>query len=114
MLLIVLKQARERKEEPTFTQLGEILGCSRQNIKKLAIVLEKNGWCKILKSENDVRTSMIVETKKLTTYFSEINAYNEKKLAQLFQVFSDKELQMFYELMNKMNNFVSEMEEENE
>ncbi len=38
MLLSIVRQS----EEPlTFTQLGELLGCSRQNIKKLAAVLAK-------------------------------------------------------------------------
>ena len=36
MLLVIVKQAKLRNEQLTFTQLGEILGCSRQNIKKLA------------------------------------------------------------------------------
>lgn len=38
MLLSIIKNS---KDELTFTQLGELLGCSRQNIKKLAEALEK-------------------------------------------------------------------------
>lgn len=40
MLLSIIRQS---KEQLTFTQLGNLLGCSRQNIKKLADVLMKKG-----------------------------------------------------------------------
>ncbi len=40
MLLSIVRQS---KEQLTFTQLGNLLGCSRQNIKKLADVLMKKG-----------------------------------------------------------------------
>ena len=38
MLLSIVRQS---KEQLTFTQLGNLLGCSRQNVKKLADVLAK-------------------------------------------------------------------------
>ena len=44
MLLSVVRQS---KEELTFTQLGNLLGCSRQNIKKIADILVKKGFITI-------------------------------------------------------------------
>lgn len=41
MLLSIVRQS---KEQLTFTQLGNLLGCSRQNVKKLADVLAKKGF----------------------------------------------------------------------
>ena len=41
MLLTMLRQSGE---DMTFTQLGELLGCSRQNIKKLAASWRRRGW----------------------------------------------------------------------
>ena len=41
MLLSIVRQSQEPL---TFTQSGNLLGCSRQNIKKLADVLEKKGF----------------------------------------------------------------------
>lgn len=38
MLLSIVRQSNEQL---TFTQLGNLLGCSRQNVKKLAEVLMK-------------------------------------------------------------------------
>ena len=52
MLLTMVRQSEERL---TFTQLGDLLGCSRQNIKKLAAVLEQKGFVTIIQNENDKR-----------------------------------------------------------
>ena len=50
MLLSIIRQS---KEQLTFTQLGNLLGCSRQNIKKLADVLMKKGFITIQQSPHD-------------------------------------------------------------
>ena len=52
MLLSIVRQS---KEPPTFTQMGNLLGCSRQNIKKVADVLKKKGFITIQKSPRDTR-----------------------------------------------------------
>lgn len=41
---MLLTMVRQTDEHLTFTQLGHLLGCSRQKIKKLALALEK-GIC---------------------------------------------------------------------
>lgn len=110
MLLVIVKQAKLRNEQLTFTQLGEILGCSRQNIKKLAQVLEKHGWCKIVVSKQDARALMIVETDLLMQYFDDISEYHQNKLSELFAVFSEEEVMTLFQLMNKLNHYVSELE----
>ena len=40
---MLLSVARQSEEPLTFTQLGKLLGCSRQNIKKLADALVQQG-----------------------------------------------------------------------
>lgn len=111
MLLVIVKQAKLRNEQLTFTQLGEILGCSRQNIKKLAQALEKHGWCKIVASEQDARALKIVETDLLMQYFDDISEYHQNKLRELFAVFSEEEMVTLFQLMNKLNHYVSGLEE---
>ena len=52
MLLSIVRQS---EKQLTFTQLGTLLGCSRQNIKKLADVLMKKGFITIQRSPLDTR-----------------------------------------------------------
>ena len=47
---MLLSMVRQSEEPLTFTQLGSLLGCSRQNIKKLADVLEKKGFIALRQS----------------------------------------------------------------
>ena len=49
MLLSLIRQA---DTQMTFTQLGSMMGCSRQNVKKLAAVLERNGYVTIKKKQS--------------------------------------------------------------
>lgn len=60
MLLSVIRQS---KEPLTFTESGKLLGCSRQNIKKLAYALEKKGFVDVKKKENDIRAFQICPLK---------------------------------------------------
>lgn len=66
MLLSIVRQS---KEPPTFTQLGNLPGCSRQNIKKLADVLMKKDFVAISPNPCDPRTMGICITQKQKTIF---------------------------------------------
>lgn len=58
MLLSIVRQS---KEQLTFTQLGNLLGCSRQNVKKIADVLMKKGFITIQQSPYDTRAMCILQ-----------------------------------------------------
>lgn len=99
MLLSVVRQS----EEPlTFTQLGNLLGCSRQNIKKLADVLRKKGFVTIQQSPHDTRAMCICPTEKVNDYF--INDFSEyqEKLKYLFEVYTDKEIETLFILLSRL------------
>lgn len=99
MLLSVVRQS----EEPlTFTQLGNLLGCSRQNIKKLADVLRKKGFITIQQSPHDTRAMCICPTEKVNDYFiNEFSEYQEK-LKYLFEVYTDKEIETLFILLSRL------------
>lgn len=99
MLLSVVRQS----EEPlTFTQLGNLLGCSRQNIKKLADVLRKKGFITIQQSPHDTRAMCIRPTEKVNDYFiNEFSEYQEK-LKYLFEVYTDKEIETLFILLSRL------------
>ena len=99
MLLSVVRQS----EEPlTLTQLGNLLGCSRQNIKKLADVLRKKGFITIQQSPHDTRAMCICPTEKVNNYF--INDFSEyqEKLKYLFEVYTDKEIETLFILLSRL------------
>lgn len=99
MLLSIVHQS---KEPLTFTRLGNILGCSRQNIKKLAEILEKKGFVIIQKSPHDTRAMCICPTDKVNDFFENDFLEYQEELKYLFEVYTDKEIETLFILLSKM------------
>ena len=99
MLLSIVRQS---KEQLTFTQLGNLLGCSRQNIKKLADVLAKKGFITINHSPFETRALYICPTDKVNDYFQNSFLEYQKELKYLFEVYTDKEIETLFILLSKL------------
>lgn len=108
MLLTMIRQSEERL---TFTELGKLLGCSRQNIKKLAAVLQQNGFVKIVQSEADGRALAVVPTERCQAYFERVAAHHRQELAILFGIYSDQEVEQLYHLLMKLYEGIENLEQ---
>ncbi|MGX7149228.1 MarR family winged helix-turn-helix transcriptional regulator [Enterococcus ureasiticus] len=109
MLLAMVKHSTEKQ---TYTHLGKLLGCSRQNIKKLVISLEKKGYLINQKSNEDKRTSYIIMTEKANEYFDEISNIHQIHLAELFSEYSDEEISFLYKTLMKLHSSIDKFERE--
>ncbi len=107
MLLSIVRQS---KEQLTFTQLGNLLGCSRQNIKKLADALMKKGFITIQKSPYDTRAMSICPTEKVNDYFVNDFLKYQEELKYLFEVYTDKEIEMLFILLSKLYAGIENLE----
>lgn len=107
MLLSIVRQSREPL---TFTQLGNILGCSRQNIKKLAEILEKKGFVIMQKSLHDTRAMCICPTDKVNDFFENDFSKYQEELQYLFEVYTDEEIKTLFILLSKMYAGIENLE----
>ena len=107
MLLSVVRQS---KEPLTFTQLGDLLGCSRQNIKKLADVLMKKGFVTIQQSPFDARALCICPTEKVNDYFQNDFSEYQEELKYLFEVYTDEEIKMLFILLSRLYTGIENLE----
>lgn len=107
MLLSIVRQS---KEPLTFTQLGNILGCSRQNIKKLAEILEKKGFVIMQKSPHDTRAMCICPTDKVNDFFENDFLKYQEELQYLFEVYTDEEIETLFILLSKMYEGIENLE----
>ncbi len=107
MLLSIVRQS---KEQLTFTQLGNLLGCSRQNIKKLADVLMKKGFITIRQSPHDTRAMCICPTEKVNDYFINDFSKYQEELKYLFEVYTDKEIETLFILLSKLYAGIENLE----
>lgn len=95
-------------EPRTLTNIGNLMGCSRQNVKKLALALEKKGFVHLLLSNNN---SVLIElTEKVRCYVEEIGERHMKALSILFADFSEKEIEQLFSLYTKLYAGLERME----
>ena len=76
------------------------MGCSRQNVKKLALALEKKGFVHLQLSNNN---SVLVElTEEVQRYTEKIGERQMKALSLLFSDFSEEEIEQLFFLYSKL------------
>lgn len=107
MLLSIVRQS---KEPLTLTQLGDLLGCSRQNIKKLADVLTKKGFTTMRQSPHDARSMCILPTEKANDYFANDFSKYQEELKYLFEVYTDEEIETLFLLLSKLYAGIENLE----
>ena len=107
MLLSIVRQS---KDELTLTQLGGLLGCSRQNVKKLADALMKKGFIVMQKSGQDARAICICPTKKVGEYFENVFLPYQEELKYLFEVYTDEEIEALFTLLMKLYKGIENLE----
>lgn len=95
-------------EPRTLTNVGNLMGCSRQNVKKLALALEKKGFVRLLSSSNN---SILIElTEEVKRYTKEIGERHMRALSLLFADFSEEEIEQLFSLYKKLYAGLERME----
>ena len=107
---MLLSMVRQSEEPLTFTQLGSLLGCSRQNIKKLADVLEKKGFITLRQSPRDTRAMCICPTGKADEYFQKDFSRYREELRYLFEVYDDGEVETLFRLLTRLYAGIENLE----
>ena len=107
---MLLSMVRQGEGPMTLTQLGQMLGCSRQNIKKLAHALERKGFVTIQQSEQDARAFCIGTTPKVEVFFQREFAQYQTELGYLFEVYTPEEIEMLFTLLTKLYAGIEHLE----
>lgn len=108
---MLLSVARQSAEPLTLTNLGELLGCSRQNVKKLALALEKKGFARLRRSTIDGRALVLETAPKADEYFNTEFRQYVQELGALFSVYSEEEIKTLFALMMKLYDGLDRLEE---
>ena len=97
---LLLAMIQSCPEPRTLTNLGELMGCSRQNIKKIAVSLEKIGFVRF---ENGKGNALLVtSTDAIQKYAVEMVESHSKTLELLFSEFNDDEITELFRLYKKL------------
>lgn len=87
-LMLALISKTDSKQN--LSDIGKIMGCSRQNVKKLARPLQEKGYIEFLKGDNN--SLNIITTDKFDQYSKSMENRHSKSLELLFEEFSNDDL----------------------
>lgn len=105
LLLALLEQCPQPK---TLTNVGKLMGCSRQNVKKLAATLEQKGY--LTMTANAGHTVCLAPTEKVAAYAQEMDERREEILRLLFSEFREEEIGQLYTLHRKLYTGIERVE----
>lgn len=71
---------------PTLKELSEVIGCSYQNVKRMADHLQKEGYIEIIQDCNDKRKLLLVSTDKIEMIAS---SNQEKTILFMSKLYKD-------------------------
>jgi DNA-binding MarR family transcriptional regulator len=94
---------------PSLGSVAETMGTSHQNVKQLALRLEKGGFLSLVKDENDKRVTHLILTEKSFTYWKRQQDKIRQYLNELFKDLSEEEVEALYYCINKLYDSVLKM-----
>lgn len=104
--LLAMTQVCEKPK--TLTNIGMLMGCSRQNVKNLATALNKKGFVNFIYGANN---SVLIEiTEQAEKYLSSMAKRHNEILTRLFSSFSEKEISKYFDLQNKLLDGIEQAE----
>lgn len=107
---LLLAVAETNEQAYTLTELGRLMGCSRQNVKKIALALEKKGFIKLGKKEGDSRAVCVLQEGRMKEYASRVGRMQKELLELLFQEFTEEEIIQFFRGMSLLHEGVKKVE----
>ena len=109
---LLLTIASNVNEAPTLSEMGKFMGCSRQNVKQIAQVLNKNGYLSFTKIDGDKNTMRIVPTQKWFDYNMENEEMTSNILEEIFDGLSNEELKTYFRSFIKVINNIEKINNE--
>lgn len=106
LMLAMLEHCPEPK---TLTNVGKCMGCSRQNVKKLATTLVQKGYLTVTEGANNA--VCLEETEKVAAYSVQMDHRRRQVLTLLFSEFREEEIAQFYSLQKKLYAGIERVEE---
>lgn len=87
---------------PTLSEVADLMGSSRQNVKQLALKLEEKDFLKIEKDEQDARALRLKLTEKSKVFWEKREEQDNQFVRDLFKDFSQEEIDIMYGGFNKL------------
>lgn len=80
------------KESPTISELAEVIGSSRQNVKQILLKLEGKGFVELIVDPEDRRVQRVLVTAKCINFYMEREGEMDVIFNKLFNGVSDEQI----------------------
>jgi DNA-binding MarR family transcriptional regulator len=111
---LLLASITKHNHAPTISEVSNMIGNSRQNVKKMAIILEREGFLTLTKDKSDARIIRIQLTETCMKHFKNREEIELTFIRDLFQGIDSKLLASLYEGIGKLSINIKEMENKDE
>jgi len=99
-----------QNKNPTISEVAVIVGNSRQNVKKMLLILEKSGFVTIETDSNDARVQKVKMTNKCLNYLRQRENRELEFLDQLFEGFESDEINELMQAILKLEKNILRLE----
>jgi len=97
------------KEKPSIKEVARQLGTSHQNIKAIALNLERRGFVTLESDPKDKRVTRLSTTSRSREFWQKRESEDKALLAGLFKHLTSKELVIFHRCLGKIMQGVGEL-----
>lgn len=111
--LFLAAVSKSEDSAPTISEISRVAGYSRQNVKKMALILEQKGLVTIKKDESDARVSRVLLTPKCIDYFAKNDYKGVEFIDRLFNGFDERTVDCLYNGLLQLTKSITALEEEN-
>jgi len=91
---------------PTINDLANVMGTSHQNVKQIALKLEKRGFVRIERDKEDRRSVRVTLTQMSESFWKERVEEGKDFLAELFDYCRDEEVEGLYRGLKRLSEKV--------
>jgi DNA-binding MarR family transcriptional regulator len=100
LALVAIEKAYDHP--PSIKEVADVLSTTHQNVKQIAVQLQKKGFVTIEKDAQDKRKLILQVTHKNREYWDSAAQRHEQIISALFGCLNDGEIGQFHELVSKL------------
>lgn len=89
-------------DAPTISEVAALIGSSRQNVKKMALILEKEGFVSLRRDPHDLRVLRISLSENCIGHLNHREEKERDFIEELFYGFDEEELLLFSQMLAKL------------
>lgn len=98
-------------DPPSFSEVASHAGCSRQNVKKIAVVLEKKGFIELI-SDNETRAVRMILTQKFYDLYKEFSKKSIEGIEKIFDGMDETQIENLFDSFNTIENNINKFAED--